>query len=239
MIKIYGNKKYAFISLTVLLLWFFSFSLQSCSSIGRNKSNITPITSQDLLGQAQQANEPLIRELVDKIDLLEQSGFVGGVDPNHNDIRKHFMFVFHHSLTHRQNNIPLQNRLAFFQNPNNVDAQNLVWNCRQVNITNRRTGIQRQVLEFRLRNLLFSANAPAGNLHRAREGRAPDVLYNGVLESVEIDHLLKNNDIVIELPQALHQQKTLLIDNLVNPPQEGVIRDARSHWTRRANLGHD
>lgn len=240
MIKIYRNIRYSFIALTGLLLWFFSFSLQSCSIIA-NRSNIVPITRQDLLGhavmqvgQAGQGIGPLTYELDDKITELINEGFVEGQDPNNNDIRKHLMFVFHHSLNHKQSDMTLQQRLAFFEG--NVNAQNLVWEFGIIDIIHPRTRVQRRVLEFRLRSLFNEIEDPLSeeNLELARNGNAPDYVNENLdLDPVEVDHLLKYNDIVIELPQTLHRLKTRLIDNLINPPDGNIIRNASSHWKRR------
>lgn len=192
MIKIYGNKRYAFISLTGLLLWFFSFSLQSCF-IGERRLNINPITRKDLdEDMAKHVNGVFPKELKKKFIRLENEGFVGGVDPNNDDIRKHFMFIFCHSLNLKSPgalfNVVERDQFVnlFTQLP---DAQNLVWNPVPVD---RYSAIPPYMVEFRLRNL-FTANDPfmPANLGRKAAGHAPDFIYNGIVERIDIDHLFK------------------------------------------------
>lgn len=232
MMDLYGVRKYRFSSLNGVLLFFFSFILYSCSIRG-GALNINPITMQLLNDDMRKhVNGVFPYELRSKLQTLANEGFIGGVDPNNDNMRKHLMFVFYHSLDQRQCNMTLQNRLNFFQNDPN--GRNLVWDFRLINIG--AGARQRQVLEFRLKNI-FGVNAPAGNRNRAIQGRAPRFTYTDlgvvVTEGLEVDHLLKENNIVIELPLTLHQQKTRFMDNLINPPDVRIIRDSAGYWRRR------
>lgn len=219
-----------------IILLFISFLLKSCSSILSSRSNIIPITGEDLLGNGllrrqrgmtlRDEGQPLIEELRKKIRKLEEEGFIGGADPNNSDMKKHFMFIFSHWLGYKQSNKIWTQRIPTFQL--NHNAGNLVWEPRLVYL-----GFM-PIVEFRLKSL-FTNNDPYLNQNQflKAQGNAPLFMYNGIQEIVEIDHLFRDNRVTIELPESLHHEKTRIVDNLLSGTRTPPDRDSHDYWIHR------
>ncbi|MDN5247485.1 MAG: hypothetical protein V3580_04690 [Candidatus Cardinium sp.] len=262
-VRIYRNGRYAYtsVSLTGLLLWLFSFSLQSCSIRGR-ELNINPILIEALRRDlACHVNGCFPKETMAKFQRLEQEGFIGGDVPNdgyirnNDDLRKHFMFLFCHSLALKEAGRMFENeriRNQFIYDFTRVQGSaNLIWEPIAVN---RQSHRRPYTVEFRLRDLLTDFGDltvrdlddsgvldEERNLHidalfaldNVQHGRAPEYLG----DRVDIDHLFRDNSITIELPAFLHGQKNILIDNLIRVPRENVIRTSSNYWMNRNNRG--
>lgn len=249
-VRIYRNRNRtcASVSLTGLLLWVFSFSLQSCSSILSRGSNIIPITGEDLLNNdllirqrgitLRDEGQPLVEELRRKIRVLQRRLFLGGQDPNDDNIKKHFIFVFYHWLGYKQSGMVWNNRIPTFMQIGG--ANRLVWTPHLLPFD-----IRRQKVEFRLNNL-FTNRDPfrddmnignvrvMGNLTRKRLGNSPLIMYNGRQNIVHIDHLFRDDSVTIELPEELHNEKTDFVDNLLNLSRRPPNRQpTRNYWINR------
>ncbi|WP_162789912.1 hypothetical protein [Cardinium endosymbiont of Sogatella furcifera] len=211
--------------------------LHSCSAIRAHRSNITPITRQDLLEQdllvrgagitVAQENRPLIEELRSKLGRLRNEGFVDGTDHNNTSMKKHFMFVFYHCLRCKQSRMSIPEKVTYFSGLN--DTPNLVWDL---------VHTREDTIEFRLKSLYDQGSDPnwRSNLAKSRRGTSPISDFGSGLEKVDIDHLLRSDRVTIELPVSLHKEKTRFIDNLTNIPKRNVTRNSYDYW--RSRVGH-
>lgn len=216
--------------------------VQSCSSMRSNRSSIMPITGEQLLSHGllqpvsqrsttlRDEDQPLIEELRKKIRKLKEKNFIEGRDGRNNDnIRKHLMFVFYNWLLYRQSKITWDRRMSqFSQIMQTRSATGLLWTPVLVN-----RGMK-QVVHFKLNNL-FTNSDPflQENLNARIRGRAPVLPYNNQVEQVHIDHLFRDDRVTIELPKSLHEEKTQVIDNLINISIQTPVRNSTEYWRNR------
>ena len=270
MVKIYRNRTYASTPLIGLLSWLFSFSLQSCSIRGK-ELNIDSIPIERLQQNLRSHVHGCIpRETRAKFQRLEDEGFLGGQIPengdirNNDDFRKHFMFLFYNCLRLKEPGRMFETaeeRNRFIINFRAIaGSEDLIWEPIPVNRRGnaRRPSRRPYTVEFRIRDLLTDFgnldvedldasgvldeedNLDIGALYaldNVQNRRAPEYLG----DTVQVDHLFRDNSITVELPDYLHRQKTMLIDNLVRVPTdeqlEGLIREAGNYWQGRYRRG--
>lgn len=218
----YRNRKYKLIALIGVFLWFFIFSLQSCS-LATNKLGVNYISANDLeQDRRRYRNGVFPRELANNIGRLEAEGFVAiNAQNDAVNVRKHLIIVFYHCLRLKHesivNNVNMtQSILNFFGNNGvnpNPAAAGLMFLARQVDINNVASPIK-----FVFTHLL-TQNDPniINNQIRVNASTAPFVrldnqsclaLNNGIDRKLEVDHLLKDNTVTIELPASVHRLKT-------------------------------
>lgn len=222
-----------------LIFLYIGLFLQSCNSIQKQRMLSHPIRDTDIERDLGQADSPLIIELRSKIQRLARNGFIlQGNNLRNHSMREDLMFVFYHSLRFKRPGVPFfnQNERDRFVNLfiQNDGFRTLVWDVIRVDRPSSNIPQRRYMVEFRLKDLFKNTHRSLqGNMARAQEGTAPDYLYNDGIETVDVDHLFRDNSITIELPRTLHQDKTLDIDNLMDRNEERVIRDAAGHWKKR------
>ncbi|UWW97176.1 MAG: hypothetical protein NMK33_01240 [Candidatus Cardinium sp.] len=186
------------------------------------------------------------------------------------DVRKHFMFLFYHCLTYKEPGLMFRTRNERDEFVNSFrrlpGSAALFWKPIRVDRPNSLRG-RPWTVEFRIRDLLVdfrdvelpdlneSRNLDdSGNLninkltnlnvevlyqlHNVRRRRAPQYLG----DTVQIDYLFRDNSITVELPDYLHSQKTMLIDNIIRVPTpeqtEGLIRQPGTYWHGRYGRGY-
>lgn len=259
-VKTYRNKTHASISLIGLLSWFFSFSLQSCSIRG-GELNINSIPIERLQRNlASYVNGCIPRETRAKFQRLQEEGFLGRTAPdfrdiqNNNDVRKHFMFLFYHCLNLKEPGVMFRTaneRDEFVNNFRRIPGSAMLfWEPIRVD---RNSNRRPYTVEFRIKDLLINFRGlrdlnesgnldDSGNLNvfalaNIQNRHAPEYLG----DIVEIDHLFRDNSILAELPGYIHNQKTILIDNLMRVPRQeqvaGLIRESGNYWVNRADRG--
>lgn len=267
MVKIYKNGAYASISLIGLLSWFLSCFLQSCSirSRGLNADiNTIPV---ELLQRnlASHVHGCIPRETRAKFQRLQDEGFLGRTSPDfrniqgNNDIRKHFMFLFYHCLNLKEPGVMFgtQNERDEFVNRFRSIPGNSMLFWKPVRV-DRRNSRRPYTVEFRIRELLTDlGNLDVEDLNESgildesdnldidalyaldnvQNRRAPEYLG----DTVQIDHLFRDNSITVELPDYLHLQKTMLIDNIIRVPLQeqirGLVREPGTYWHGRHERG--
>ena len=222
----------------VVLLFssFLLLFLQACS-YGANRSNITPIRVRDI-----ESDRLLNRELSRKITKLERLGFIEGNDRNHNNIRKQLMFVFYHAFQFKRiGNLTRDQKIRRFEAL--PEFRNLVWSI-YPNEQDENTNL----IQFKLKDILTQKDLHRlSNEDKIEEGNAPSLQCNSDLcfvqrtdkrtawpaESIEIDHLLRDNDITIELPRTVHREKTKFLDGFLDAPNIQIRRNSFQYWKQR------
>ncbi|MDN5247424.1 MAG: hypothetical protein QWI37_04285 [Candidatus Cardinium sp.] len=115
----------------------------------------------------------------------------------------------------------------------------LLWEPIPVNKRAYRDRPPKYLVKFRIKDLFldFYDFPPGNNLRNlnifefavAQDGRAPQYMD----DTVDIDHLFRDNSITVELPSFIHAEKTMFIDNLIRVNTEKLIRESRDYWLNR------
>ncbi|WP_144087207.1 hypothetical protein [Cardinium endosymbiont of Dermatophagoides farinae] len=234
----------------VLLLYIVLF-LPSCYSIKNGKLGVHPTITIGELEQdlADDVDGCFYRETISKFEKLEEIGFLGDQIPNNDNIltsdhvRRHFMFLFFNCLILKEPGRLFQNaqeRDEFVDDFRRIPGNGmLLWEPIPVNKRPWRDRPARYLVEFRIKDIFlnfydFPPGNNLGNLNIfefavAEAGRAPQYMN----DTVDIDHLFRDNSITIELPSFIHAEKTMFIDNLIRVNIENLIRTSRNYWLNR------
>lgn len=244
-----------------LFLWFFSFSLQSCSATN-NKLGVNYVTIEHLdRNRRAPVNGVFNRELWGNIQRLEELGFVGdGAADDNVNIRKHLMFVFYHCLRIKQESFNafgevnrediIDRILQYFGNNghNPVQAaQGLMYRAVETVTRHNQVAVKFILNSFltnddprRIRNIddIGDRRSPMVYVRDDRflvEGDDQQLVGNEDQRRMDIDHLLRDDIITIELPYSIHLLKNIHIDKLTSYLGEGVAndRDSRRYWRER------